>query len=137
MYDCSCWQIDQSMYDDLVGKQPAKKSLFGFGKKKDKKKKEEEEVEVKPSDLSVDLLSDDGGSGGSSVEMSGIKGGDLKGFFGESAVKDSDNENNKTQEVSDPPQSAVIVSDVCCVCSLNFNPMAHVMCVYSVVVVAV
>jgi hypothetical protein len=82
------------MHDELVGTVP-KKSLFGFGKKK--KGKKDEEVREPES-----LLSDSVDSGGSSVEMSGgVKGkgkggegaSDLKGFFGESAVKDSDNDN--------------------------------------------
>ena len=68
LYDCSCWQIDQTMYDELMGNLPAKKfSLVFFGKKN--KDKDKDNKGVGEEDVSVDLLSGEG------VELGAIGGG--------------------------------------------------------------
>lgn len=100
MYDCSCWQIDQTMYNLLMGKVKEKKSMFSFGKKK-----KDDDVTA-PRDVSVDLLVDPDGEG---MEMAENKntGTTLKQFFGDSAVKSDDNskEEDDTHEVRETSES--------------------------------
>ena len=90
MYDCSCWQIDQTMYNLLMGKVKEKKSLFSFGKKK------ADDVTT-PRDVSVDLLVDPDGEG---MELAENKkaGSTLKQFFGVSAVKSDIKEEEEQEE---------------------------------------
>lgn len=98
MYDCSGWQIDQSSFNELMGNVPTKKFKIKFNpfKKKGGKDGDGEKNQAREEDSasSANVLSE----GGVELEMGGMDGGgDMKQFFGDSAVKDSDNENHKKQ----------------------------------------
>ena len=76
------------MYDELMDKKPVKKSLFSFGMKKKK------DDEVRETEESVDKnaeVTDDG------MEMTA--GNNLKEFFGDSAVGDSDRPTEERESV--------------------------------------
>lgn len=97
LYDCSGWQIDQSMFDELMEPQKKKKSLFSFMKKKKKKNKEGEgeendDDENEGNEAQEDVTSQEG------MELSGMKKTDMKEFFGKSTMKDSETREAEEKE---------------------------------------
>jgi hypothetical protein len=92
------------MYDELMGKLPVKKSLFSF-----RKKKADEKKDAETTDLLSDCNPDEEG-----MELSGgVKtGGGLKEFFGDSAVKNSDNDH--VADSDDEPEASEVSVAQCC-----------------------